>query len=90
MTNQKPCRADLINWINHVSFAVDDVKLFLDTRMNDHRKREVETITDLLEGNIYYITCIDDQTKLYPKYTQYKDIYHCVYDFDLYSKKKKR
>ena len=35
MTNQKPCRADLINWINHVSFAVDDVKLFLDTHPCD-------------------------------------------------------
>ena len=31
MTEQKPCRADLLNWINIVSFAVDDVKLFLDT-----------------------------------------------------------
>ena len=31
MTDQKPCRQDLLNWINIVSFAVDDVKLFLDT-----------------------------------------------------------
>ena len=31
MTEQKPCRNDLLNWINVVSFAVDDVKLFLDT-----------------------------------------------------------
>ena len=31
MTDQKPCRADLLNWINIVSFTVDDVKLFLDT-----------------------------------------------------------
>lgn len=31
MTDQKPCRDDLMNWINIVSFAVDDVKLFLDT-----------------------------------------------------------
>ena len=30
MTN-KPCRKDLIQWINVVSFAVEDVKLFLDT-----------------------------------------------------------
>lgn len=30
MTN-KPCRKDLLQWINVVSFAVDDVKLFLDT-----------------------------------------------------------
>lgn len=31
MTDQKPCRQDLLNWINIVSFAVDDIKLFLDT-----------------------------------------------------------
>lgn len=31
MLDQKPCRDDLLNWINIVSFAVDDAKLFLDT-----------------------------------------------------------
>lgn len=29
--NDRPCRKDLMNHINEVSFAVDDVKLFLDT-----------------------------------------------------------
>ena len=31
----KPCRKDLLQWINVVSFAVDDVKLFLDTHPCD-------------------------------------------------------
>ena len=31
MSEQKPCRRELLEWINTVSFAVDDVKLFLDT-----------------------------------------------------------
>ncbi len=31
MSEQKPCRGELMDWINMVSFAVDDVKLFLDT-----------------------------------------------------------
>ena len=31
MTDNRPCRKDLLDWINVVSFAVDDVKLFLDT-----------------------------------------------------------
>ncbi len=35
MMNNKPCRNDLLQWINVVSFAVDDVKLFLDTHPND-------------------------------------------------------
>ena len=34
MTN-KPCRKELLHWINVVSFAVDDVKLFLDTHPTD-------------------------------------------------------
>lgn len=31
MSEQKPSRRELLEWINIVSFAVDDVKLFLDT-----------------------------------------------------------
>ena len=30
MTENKPNRQELLEWINVVSFAVDDVKLFLD------------------------------------------------------------
>ncbi len=29
--NGKPCRKELLHWINVVSFVVDDAKLFLDT-----------------------------------------------------------
>ena len=46
----------------HVS---PDMKIFLDTRMNDERKREVSEIEDLLEGEIYYLTCIEAKEKLY-------------------------
>lgn len=35
MSEQKPCRKDLLEWINIVSFAVDDAKLFLDTHPCD-------------------------------------------------------
>ena len=35
MTNNAPCRKDLLCLINRVSFAVDDVKLFLDTHPDD-------------------------------------------------------
>lgn len=34
MTN-KPCKKDLLRWINIVSFAVDDASLFLNTHPND-------------------------------------------------------
>ena len=35
----KPCRKDLLQWINVVSFAVDDVKLFLDIHVTRMRLR---------------------------------------------------
>ena len=35
MPNSKPCRKDLLMQIGHASFAVDDVKLFLDTHPCD-------------------------------------------------------
>ena len=35
MTNNTPCRHDLLQWINVVSFAVNDVQLFLDTHPED-------------------------------------------------------
>ena len=31
MNENRPCKKELLEWINIVSFAVDDVKLFLDT-----------------------------------------------------------
>lgn len=34
MNENKPCKKELLEWINVVSFAVDDVKLFLDTHPN--------------------------------------------------------
>ena len=35
MPNSKPCRKDLLMQIGHASFAVDDVKLYLDTHPRD-------------------------------------------------------
>lgn len=31
MADTRPCKKDLLHWINTVSFALDEVKLFLDT-----------------------------------------------------------
>lgn len=33
--NNKPCKKEMLHWINVVSFAVDEVKLFLDTHPTD-------------------------------------------------------
>lgn len=57
---------------------------FIATR-NDSRRREVQTIEELTEGNLYYIACIDTPEKLGPLYEKYKNQFHCVYQRDIYS-----
>lgn len=52
---------------------------------NDFRKRMVHTVEDLIAGNLFYITCIDDADKLLPHYKKYREQYHCVYQKDIYS-----
>jgi len=42
-------------------------------------------LSELKQGNIFYITCIDEPEKLRPLYNKYKDKYHCVYQRDIYT-----
>ena len=57
MTDNRPCRKDLLDWINVVSFAVDDVKLFLDTHpcnkeamefFDEFKKQRVQVLLRLI------------------------------------------
>ena len=72
-----------------MSFAPDlrspGMKRFTDSRKGDIRIRTVTSPEDLRTGNKFYITCIDEPAKLYPCYEKYKDIYHCVYQKDIYT-----
>lgn len=52
---------------------------------NDFRKRMVNTEKELMEGELFYITCIDDADKLQSFYAKYREQYHCVYQKDIYS-----
>ncbi|MBO5342746.1 MAG: HAD family hydrolase [Lachnospiraceae bacterium] len=61
------------------------MKMFLDSRKGDIRTNEVDSLHRLKEGNIFYITCIDESEKLEPIYIKYKDRYHCVYQTDIYT-----
>lgn len=58
---------------------------FLDTRKGDRRTNPVETAEQLMGGNCFYITCIDEPAKLEPLYMKYQDSYHAVYQKDIYS-----
>ena len=62
------------------------MNLFLESRKGDIRTNEVNSLSNLREGNIFYIVCIDTPDKLKPLYNKYKDKYHCVYQIDIYTK----
>ena len=65
--------------------CTDGMKIFLNSRKGDVRTNIVDSPSNLKEGNIFYITCIDTPKKLKPLYERYKDKYHCVYQTDIYT-----
>ena len=58
---------------------------FLFTRKGDPRDRPVESLAELISGEVFYFTCIDDQRKLEPIYNKYKDIHKCFCQRDIYT-----
>ena len=67
------------------SLANEGQQVFTDTRRGDVRENRIDSMEDLKKGDIFYITCIDEPGKLEPLYEEYKDIYHCVYQRDIYT-----
>lgn len=61
------------------------MELFINSRKGDVRENCVPAINRLKEGNLFYITCIDEPEKLEPLYHKYKDTYHVVYQTDIYT-----
>lgn len=57
---------------------------FLQTRRDDIRWRTGEGET-LLDGDVFYFTCIDSEEKLAPLYDVLKEKFHCVFGRDIYS-----
>lgn len=58
---------------------------FLNSRKGDIRTNGVATFEELKKGGIFYIACIDSTEKLKPIYEKYRDIFHCVFQRDIYS-----
>ncbi len=65
--------------------CTNGMNMFLNSRKGDVRTNEVDSPCKLKEGDIFYITCIDEPKKLRPLYEKYKDRYHCVYQLDIYT-----
>ena len=58
---------------------------FLDSRKGDVRTNVLSDAEQLYAGDIFYFTCIDEKEKLAPLYERYKEVYHCVFQKDIYS-----
>lgn len=65
--------------------CTEGMKKFLESRKGDVRTNAVSSVADLRSGRLFYITCIDQPHKLKPLYEKYKDVYHCVYQTDIYT-----
>lgn len=61
------------------------MKTFTGSRSGDARANTVNDPEELKIGDKFYITCIDEPDKLRPIYEEFKDIYHCVYQKDIYT-----
>ena len=78
-----------IDRVEYFSFIPDKcnkgMKAFLNTRKGDRRWREADNNEQLLQGNMFYITCIDSKEKLEPFFEKYKERYHVVFQKDIYT-----
>lgn len=61
------------------------MRVFVDSRKGDPRCNPVSDEAELLRGDIFYITCIDEEEKLLPFYEKYRDKVHAIYQKDIYS-----
>ena len=58
---------------------------FLDSRKGDPRHRSVSEDGELLAGEIFYFSCIDEAGSMSGAYDALKDRFHCIYGADIYS-----
>ena len=61
------------------------MKDYIDSRSGDRRENPVSDEEALFEGEIFYISCIDEAEKLAPLYEKYKEACHAVFQKDIYS-----
>ncbi len=66
--------------------ATEGMRRFLDTRKGDERERAVSTVEELMDGDIFYFTCIDEREKLAAICERYRERYHCVLSQEIYTK----
>ena len=79
-----------IDGVEQFSFIDENIsegmRLFLDSRQGDPRRRQVRTVDQLYEGDIFYFACISDAATLAPANEAFKLArFNCLYQKDVYS-----
>ena len=58
---------------------------FIETRKDDPRKKPIYNLDSLMEGEIYYVTCIGEPKRLERLYEEYRNEHKCIFHEDVYS-----
>lgn len=58
---------------------------FIESRGNDPRRTPVGEIEALMEGEVYYVTCIGEKEKLELMYEKYHGMHCCIFHRDVYT-----
>ena len=60
-------------------------RTFLKSREGDARQHPVSTVQQLLQGDVFYFSCIHEAAILAPLYQHLGDTYRCLFQKDFYS-----
>ena len=58
---------------------------FVAARKNDGRDNPLSDTSTILQGAVFYFTCIGEEAKLRTAYEELKVRYNCIFQFDIYS-----
>lgn len=79
----------MIDGVEKFSYCADresrGTKIFNDTRRGDVRDNPILSPADLYRGEVFHITCIDEEEILLPIYEYFKDTFQCIFHRDIYS-----
>jgi len=87
----RPIVYSLIDGVEKFSFdplhASAGMMTFLDSRRDDVRRRPVDDLTALYEGDVFYVSCIGDGSELEPVRDVFtvEPRFSCIYQQDIYS-----
>lgn len=75
----------------HEKFSYDERAInpalaeFVGARKNDGRDNPLTDTSVILQGDVFYFTCIGEEEKLRAAYEELRTTYNCIFQFDIYS-----